>query len=187
MGCFSQEKKSPPFERRAGSKTTKRNQSERMVFYVQILAQKSSPAPIPISAAGRHVGEVVRDVFQKSIVGSRHILRVPPSIALSVESLELAEGAGAREIQIRDSETGRLYTCTVEHFRRRAFPIQRGGFEPQLALLLEEFDISAPLELISRAPKRGEIKRKPGNGKRVRNPRGVIVVSPRQMVFKGMI
>lgn len=146
-----------------------------------------SPSPIPIRVAGRHVGEVVQGVFQKTIIGSRHILRVPPSIAISVESLELAERAGAREIQIRDSETGRLYTCTVEHFRRRAFPIQRGGFEPQLALLLEDFEVSAPLELVSRAPKRGEIKRKPGNGKRVRNPRGVPLVSPRQMVFKGMV
>lgn len=147
----------------------------------------SNPSSIPIRVAGRHVGEVVQGVFQKTIVGSRHILRLPPSIALSVESLEQAEEAGARDIQIRDNETGRLYMCTVEHFRRRAFPIQRGGFEPQLALLLEEFDISAPLELVSRAPRRGEIKRKPGNGKRVRNPRGMVLGSPRQMVFKGMV
>lgn len=147
----------------------------------------SNQTPIPIHAGSRRVGEVVGSVFQKSIVGSRHILRHPLSIALSVESLELAEGAGAREIQIRDSETGRVFACTVEHFRRRAFPIQRGGFEPQLALLLEDFEVSAPLELISRAPKRGEIKRKPGNGKRVRNPRGMPLRSPRQLVFKGMI
>jgi hypothetical protein len=147
----------------------------------------SSSPPILIRVGGRHVGEVVQGVFQKTIVGSRHILRVPPSIALSVESLEQAEGAGAREIQIRDSETGRVFACTIEHFRRHAFPIQRGGFEPQLAMRLEEFDLTAPLNLSSRAPKRGEVKRKPGNGKRVRNPRGMPLRSLRQLVFKGMI
>lgn len=140
-----------------------------------------------IHVGGRYVGEVVGGIFKKNIIGSRHILRKPPAIALSVESLEQAEGAGARDIQVRDIESGRFYTCTVEHFRHYCFPLQRGGFEPQLALPLERFDVSSPLVIASRAPKRGEVKRKPGNGKRVRNPRGVVMGSPRQMVFKGMI
>ncbi len=140
-----------------------------------------------IRVAGHVIGEVVQDVFKKTITGSRHILQKPPSIALSVESLEQAERAGAREIQIKDRETGQLFSCTIDHFKHHAFPLQRGGFEPQLAMRLEEFDVTSPLEISSHAPKRGEIKRKPGNGERVRNPHGLVLVSPRQLVLKGMM
>lgn len=143
--------------------------------------------PFQIRVEGRVIGEVLKGIFKKTITGSLHFLKKPPAIALSVESLAQAERAGAVEIHITDRETGRVYACTFEHFKNRAFPIQRGRFEPQLALLLSDFDISSPLELSSHAPRRGEVKRKPGSGTRVRNPRGLPLVSPRQLVFKGMI
>jgi len=149
---------------------------------------QSNRESFQIHISGRHVGDVEKGVFKKTISGSRHILRKPPAIALSVESLERAELAGACDIQIKDIETGRIYASTVEHFRGYSFSIQRGGFEPQLAMPLELFDVSSPLIISSRAPKPGEIKRKAGNGKLVRNPRGVVAtLSPRQLVFKGML
>lgn len=132
------------------------------------------------------MGEVVGEVFKKNITGSRHILHKPRAIALSVESLTQAEHAGAREIQINDKETGRVYSCSIDDFRDKSFPIQRGGFEPQLALPLDKFEVTSPLEYMSRAAKQGEIKHAPGNGKRTRNPRGVRLESPRQLLFKGM-
>lgn len=147
----------------------------------------SNHKAIQIHVAGRQVGEVLNGVFKKTISASRHILRRPPAIALAVEALEQAEQAGAQDIEIKDIETGQLYTSTVEHFRRYCFPLQRGGFEPQIALPLERFAVSAPLVIASRAPKPGEIKRKPGTGRRVRHPRGVVLASPRQLMFKGLI
>ncbi len=148
---------------------------------------QSSHRAYQIRVAGRHVGEVAGGVFKKSILGSRHILRKPPAIALSVESLRQAEQVGASEIQITDTESKRVYSCTIEHFKEFSFPIQRGGFEPQLALPIGRFDVISPLEYSSRALKNGEIKNSPGNGKRTRNPRGMRLESPRQLLFKGMI
>jgi hypothetical protein len=139
-----------------------------------------------IYTGGRVVGEVVGEVFRKKISGSRHILHKPRAIALSVESLTQAEKVGAREIQINDKETGRVYSCSVEDFKEKSFPIQRGGFEPQMALTLDRFDVTSPLDYSSRATKQGEVRHEPGNGKRTRNPRGVKLESPRQMLFKGM-
>ncbi len=135
---------------------------------------------------GRVVGEVVGGVFKKNILGSRHILHKPRAIALSVESLSQAGQVGASEIQITDKESGWVYSCSVEHFKEYAFPIQRGGFEPQLALPIERFVTTTPLEYKSRTMKQGEIRHKPGSGKRVRNPRGLRLESPRQLLFKGM-
>lgn len=139
-----------------------------------------------IFTSGRVVGKVVGDVFKKNIAGSRHILHKPRAIALSVESLTQAEKVGAREIQITDKESGDLYACPFERFKEYAFPIQRGGFEPQMALTLDRFDVTSPLDYSSRALKQSEIKHEPGNGRRTRNPRGVQLESPRQLLFKGM-
>ena len=139
-----------------------------------------------IQVAGHQVGQVGGGIFKKSILGSRHFLRKPRAIALSVESLKQAEQVGASEIQITDKETGRVYSCSIEHFKEFAFPIQRGGFEPQLALPIERFITSEPLNYSSQTLRRGEVKHKPGSGKRIRNPRGLRLESPRQMLFKGM-
>lgn len=147
---------------------------------------QSNQASNRIHVAGRIVGEVASGIFKKSILGSRHILHKPRAIALSVESLTQAEQFGASEIQITDKESKWVYSCSVEHFKEYAFPIQRGGFEPQLALPIERFITTTPLEYSSRTLKRGEIKHKPGSGRHIRNPRGMRLESPRQLLFKGM-
>lgn len=140
-----------------------------------------------IIVSNRYVGDVSSGVFRKSIKGSRHILRTPPAICLSVDSLRQAEQCGAREIQVADTESGRVYSSTVEHFKRFSFDVQRGGFEAQRGLSLERWSLTETLKITSHAAKRGEVRRKAGNGQRVRNPRGVARVSPRQLLFKGML
>jgi hypothetical protein len=141
---------------------------------------------IQIHIAGRHVGDVENGVFKKSISASRHFLRKPPAIALSVEALQEANQAGARDIQITDLESGQIYACTFEHFMTYSFPLQRGGFEPQRALVLEQFDVSSPLAITSQAPKPGEVKRRPGNRKRIQYPPGRQTLTPRQMILEGI-
>ncbi len=112
---------------------------------------KTKPDSYQVRVAGRHVGDVVSGVFKKRISGSRHILRKPRALALSIESLKQAEHVGACEIEITDRESKNVYSCSIEYFKEYAFPIQRGGFEPQLALLIGDFDITSPLEYQSRA------------------------------------
>jgi hypothetical protein len=114
-------------------------------------------------------------------------LRTPPSIALSIESLEQAEKFGASEIQVTDVETGRIYSCSIEHFKKYAPPIQHGGFEPQLALPLERFDISSSLVISTSPQNNGTVKRKIDNKKKARNTGRDSMVSPRQLTLKGML
>ena len=148
---------------------------------------KTEPDSYQIQVSGHHVGDVVSGVFKKRISGSRHILRKPRALALSIESLKQAEQVGAHEIEITDKESKKVYSCSVEHFKEHAFPLQRGGFEPQLALTLDLFDVSSPLDYSSYALRQGEIKQTRSNGRRTRNPRGVRLERPRQMLFKGMM
>ena len=95
-----------------------------------------------IFISGRYVGKVDGDTFKKFITGSKHILRTPRAIALSVESLTQAEQAGAREIAITDTESGLVYRASFAHFRRYSFELQRGGFEPQRALTLNRWNVT---------------------------------------------
>lgn len=176
-----------PTVRAAGrGENTNHLQSER-IFSMTNCSTKQNPDIFQIHVAGRHVGEVTGGIFKKSILGSRHILRKPPALALSVESLTQAEQVGASEIQITDTESGRVYSCSIEFFKGNSFPIQRGGFEPQLALPIGKFDVTSPLEYSSRALKRDEVRQTKWSGKRRRNPRGVRLESPRQLLFKGMV
>jgi len=112
---------------------------------------KTKPDSYQVRVAGRHVGDVVSGVFKKRISGSRHILRKPRALALSIESLKQAEHVGACEIEITDRESKNVYSCSIEYFKEHAFPIQRGGFEPQLALPIGRFDVTSPLEYQSHA------------------------------------
>lgn len=97
-----------------------------------------------IRIAGRRVGEVRDGVFKKRILFSRHSLRKPPALAISARSLDEARKAGAREIQITDLESGRVYASSLAHFLKYAWTIQRGGFEPQLAMTLDRWQVTCP-------------------------------------------
>jgi hypothetical protein len=92
----------------------------------------------PIYAAGRIVGTVRGDTFFKSIQFSRHALRTPPALALDLGSLADAEHAGARYVEIRDTETGRVFKAAVGTIRARGWTIDR-GYGRQIALGLGEW------------------------------------------------
>lgn len=95
-----------------------------------------------VRVSNHRIGEVTGGKFKKRIQFSRHALRTPPALALSVESLRQAEQFGAREIEITDLESGRVYSCTLEYFYQYSWQIQRGGFEPQRALALERWAVT---------------------------------------------
>lgn len=102
----------------------------------------NSTLQTPILVNGKTIGKVTAGAFCKVIHGSKHLLRSPRAIALSTASLDAAAAAGANTIAITDVETGLVYSCTMAHFKRQAFDLQRGHFEPQRALTLDHWDVT---------------------------------------------
>jgi hypothetical protein len=105
----------------------------------------SQPDCIEIFSGRQVIGEVNNgDTFQKRLESSRHFLRRPPAIALSLDSLAQAEKAGALFVKIIDLDTDRVFWTTITNMREIGFLIQRGGFESQLALRLKEWSSKKP-------------------------------------------
>lgn len=72
------------------------------------------------------------------------MLRQPcRAIAFETAALAEAERAGAWRIEVRDTDTGQLYTVTFAEFRQHAFELNR-GWGAQLALRLEEWHTADP-------------------------------------------
>jgi hypothetical protein len=92
----------------------------------------------------RH-GELHGDVYSKTVSGSIHRLKRPPAWAVDARDLVEAERRGAVRIEICDLETQITYTATIEQFRARALPVNR-GYGPQLALELRDWTYTAPLK-----------------------------------------
>ena len=88
---------------------------------------------------GQHiVGVVQRDTFYKTVKGSLHFLRKPPAIASDVSALYDALKAGARFMQVTDSETGKIYRASIDAILTRGFSLNR-GFGKQVALPFEQW------------------------------------------------
>lgn len=100
------------------------------------------PPPLPARAVrfrGQIVGHVDRDGVFVRRVHDRHVLRVPPSIALHVGVLaELARfGAIAVEFTMDD---GSILTGPVSLYHgERSIAIDRAGYGQQRAVLLADF------------------------------------------------
>jgi hypothetical protein len=106
-----------------------------------VTIENNNRIPILLSD-GRVIGKVQNGIFKKRISGSKHFLRKPPAIAFSVENLTQAEQAGAIKIEVTDKDNGCVYFCTLEHFKRYSWELQRGGFERQRALALSRWDVA---------------------------------------------
>jgi hypothetical protein len=93
---------------------------------------------IPIRANQKIVGEVRGATFYKNLVASKHFLRVPRAIAFDVSTLDDAERAGARFVEITDTESGRVYRSSIATIRAKGFRVAR-GFGEQIALAMDEW------------------------------------------------
>jgi len=80
----------------------------------------------PILVGKVCVGVVEGQVFHKNVIGSKHMLRKPPAWAFDISTLDQAEIAGARTVQIRDMESGREYVAPIATIRARGFLVTRG-------------------------------------------------------------
>lgn len=81
---------------------------------------------IPILVGRTCIGYVKGQVFHKNVVASKHMLRKPPAWAFDVDTLDQAEEAGAKWVQLRDVEGGREYVVPIATIRARGFLVTRG-------------------------------------------------------------
>ena len=148
----------------------------------QVREQNSSGVSIRV---GKYVVGCVRgDTFYKTVSGSKHFKRIPAGISNDVSVIDDALNAGASWVEVTDRETGRTYRASIELINEKGIRFNE-GFGNQINLLFQYWTES--IDINSKAVKRGEVKRKQGNGKRVRNPRSLTSESPRQLLFKGLL
>jgi hypothetical protein len=98
---------------------------------------------IPIEDNGRVVGYLRGTILHRKMVGSRHILTNPPSIALGIDPLNKAIQLSAETIWIQDTETGLEYRTDIWNFKNKAILINR-GFGDQMALPLVYWRVTDP-------------------------------------------
>jgi hypothetical protein len=121
---------------------------------------KQPRAPIPHYVPGIKWPVAQTDaeghLLYKSILDI-HILTDPRAIGFDVAILDESQQLGATDICVTHRERGTVYTCTIETFRKRGFPVRRGHGE-QWALPLDWFSIDGE-------PPRAEVKRQEQAGK----------------------
>lgn len=98
---------------------------------------------ITVWAAGKAVGAVRDGVFVKRVQASKHFLRKPPAVCLDLASLADAEKAGARRVEITDTETGKTYRADVRTIRQHGQKLDR-GHGVQIALGLGRWAVDDP-------------------------------------------
>ena len=76
-------------------------------------------------------GRIDGHVWRKRASRDRHFLRQPPSWAVDLADLELAESAGVQMIEL--TVEGRTWYAPLAHFRKHGFEFDR-GFGMQVGL-----------------------------------------------------
>ena len=96
--------------------------------------------PIYLRGTQKVIGRVIGGTFEKVIQGSRHLLRTPAALGFDLSTLEDAERAGAVDVAVTDSDTGRVYRADIATIRRYGFPVLRGHGR-QIALPLSAYSV----------------------------------------------
>lgn len=110
--------------------------------------QKSTPIFVTVKGKPVVIGHVKDGVFYKRIK-SKHFLHTPRAICLDAQNITDAQHAGAVDIRITDSETGKTYETTIEYFKNHSFPVPR-GYGYQLGLVLEQWSVNGCLSEVER-------------------------------------
>lgn len=80
----------------------------------------------PVYVGQKVIGYVQNGVFTKSVQASKHFLRRPRAIAFDVSTLHDAEQAGARRVEVKDTETGRVYQLPLSTVWAKGWRFNRG-------------------------------------------------------------
>lgn len=103
-------------------------------------------------------GYIDGDTFYKNITAENQFLKYPPAICISEYDLTEVVRRGLHHIQVANQINGDIYLSTLDDFLSHSFPIQRGNYEPQRAMKLEDWQKSSPLVYESKALKAGQIR-----------------------------
>lgn len=119
--------------------------------YKQESPPSRSSTPIYVAGRDKPIGYVRGGCFRKTIQGSKHLLRVPPAVAFDLSTLDDAERAGAKTVEVTDSESGHVYSAPLALLREKGFKVAR-GFGSQWALTLIHWAVNGqPSEAEQRA------------------------------------
>ncbi|MBC8508213.1 MAG: hypothetical protein H8D34_25410 [Chloroflexi bacterium] len=101
----------------------------------------TNQTPVYREDGRRVVGYIIGDTFYKTVSGSKHFLRQPPAIMFDVQSLESAQRYGAKNVQVKDRETERIYAATIALIWEK--PIYKNyGFGAQVGLCLKDWTVN---------------------------------------------
>lgn len=89
---------------------------------------------------GRVVGAVRGGVFRKTVRGDKERLRVPPAWSFDAVSIQEALRLGAHSIRLKDVSSGKVYSASMDLFRRKCFRLDRNHGD-QRALPLEYWTV----------------------------------------------
>lgn len=93
---------------------------------------------VTIYVGQKVIGYVTNGVFTKSIRGSVHMLRRPRAIAFDISTLKDAEAAGARRVEVTDTDSGRVYQLPMSTVWAKGFEFNR-GFGEQIGVCLSDW------------------------------------------------
>jgi hypothetical protein len=96
-----------------------------------------------VRVEGRIVGSLQGNTFTKRVKGSKHQLSKPPAWCISKEAFVQDISPNVSRIVIEDTESEKSYECSTQTFDTYSFEIQRGAYEPQLALSLNFWQVSS--------------------------------------------
>ena len=101
------------------------------------------PVQITVNGAQRTAGYAMPNHYWfRRMERSKHFLQRPRlSIAAGTAALAEAVRLGSVALKVLDSESGDTFLCTVDDLHRYGYPVQRPGWEPQIALALEHWTI----------------------------------------------
>lgn len=98
------------------------------------------------SVTGGVVGVVSGKVFKRHCKASRHFLRVPPGIAFLRDNLVEAQRLGADRVEVKDDESGAVYSAEIVEVLTCGIEIDR-GYGDQVALPLDKFTVTTTNKL----------------------------------------
>ena len=89
----------------------------------------------------RVIGQTVDREFRKRVYRSKHFLHTPPAICIEADVFEKLDLEFIDLIRVRDDERMEYWETPFETFKKYKFPVERGGFAKQYALILTRWDV----------------------------------------------
>jgi hypothetical protein len=95
-----------------------------------------SPNSTPIYCNGKVIGEVTGEIFHKTVTRQKHLFRKFNGYAFNIGTLQQAEQAGAKFVEIRERDTCNTFKVSIETIYKLGISPPVNDYGPQLCLAL---------------------------------------------------